>query len=229
MVAAVALVPAAQTATSAAPTDLRAFLLRADEAPADTFSRTPSFAWTPYVRAKTYDFELATSRSFDDSSVVWSTAGRKTPLAVPAVAIPISLPWMTGKPYALYAHVRAHTEAGVSRWSAPFGFNMRWEARPEQIVPTVPGLVRWTPVEGATSYQVWFIGPDKVITTTTNVADEREYYSFHPDTAWTSRVLWRVRAVRDCTARCRTASPSSASVRGATPSSRPTRPFRPAR
>ncbi len=171
--------------------------MRADEPALDTFPRTPSFAWTPYDRAKSYDFEVATSKSFDDSSIVWSTDSRKTALQVPAVSIPVSLPWMTGSPYALYAHVRAHTRTGITKWSAPFGFNMRWNALPQQLLPSIPGLVRWKPVEGATSYEVWFVDVGKVITTATNVADEREYYSFHQDTPWIGTVQWRVRAVRE--------------------------------
>jgi hypothetical protein len=194
--ASIAVVPAAQSAPSAAPTGLRAFLLRADEPALDAFPRTPSFAWTPFARARGYDFEVATSRTFDESTIVWSTDSRTTPLRVPAVAIPIALPWMTGNPYALYAHVRARTASGSTRWSAPYGFNMRWKTLPEQLLPTIPGLVRWNPVEGATSYQVWFIDAGKVINTSTNVADEREYYSFHPDPLWTGTVQWRVRAVR---------------------------------
>ncbi|HEY7604280.1 MAG TPA: hypothetical protein VH760_08450 [Gaiellaceae bacterium] len=201
--ASAALVPAAQSAVSAdqaavpsGPTGLHAFLLRADEPRLDAFPRTPSFEWTPYERASSYDFELATSRSFDDRTVVWSTSSRTTPLRVPAVAIPVALPWMTGSPYALYAHVRAHVGSRVTRWSTPFGFNMRWKSEPEQILPDTPGLVRWKPVEGATSYEVWFVDPGKVVTTSTNVADEREYYSFHPDPLWSGTVQWRVRAVR---------------------------------
>ncbi len=194
--ATVALVPAAQSAVPSGPTGLRAFLLRADEPALDTFPRTPSFEWAPYLRATSYDFELATSKTFDDRAVVWSTNSRKTPLRVPAVAIPTALPWMTGNPYALYAHVRAHVGSRVTRWSTPFGFNMRWKAEPEQILPDTPGLVRWTPVEGATSYEVWFIDPGKVVSTSTNVADEREYYSFHSDPLWSGTVQWRVRAVR---------------------------------
>ena len=65
--AAVSLVPGAQTAAPAGPTGLRAFLLRADEPALDTFPRTPSFDWAPYERATSYDFELATSKTFDDS------------------------------------------------------------------------------------------------------------------------------------------------------------------
>jgi hypothetical protein len=189
-------VPAAQTAPLAAPASLRGFLLRADEPITNSFPRTPSFAWTPYDTARSYDFELATSKTFDESTVVWSTTSRATPLQVPAVAIPLALPWMTGSPYALYAHVRARTASGLTRWSTPFGFNMRWKAVPESIVPDIPGLVRWRPIEGATSYEVWFVDAGKIITTTTNVADEREYYSFHPDPTWAGIVQWRVRAVR---------------------------------
>ena len=189
-------VPTAGSASLAAPTDLRGFLLRADEPTQDTFPRTPAFGWTPYDGAVSYDFQLSTSKRFDESTIAWSTAERTNPLQVPVVSVPIALPWMTGRPYALYAHVRARTASGLTRWSRPFGFNMRWRARPEQLLPTIPGLVRWKPVEGATSYEVWFVDAGKVITTTTNVADEREYYSFHPDPLWSGVVQWRVRAVR---------------------------------
>ncbi len=189
--------PAAPAApTLPAPTGLRAFLLRADEALVDSFPRTPSFAWTPYEAAQSYEFELATSKTFDESSVVWSTASRTAPLRVPAVSIPVALPWMTGNPYALYAHVRARVRGGVTPWSAPFGFNMRWKTLPEKMVPEYPGLVRWKPIEGATSYELWFVDAGKVIQTTTNVADEREYFTFHQGATWTSIVQWRVRAVR---------------------------------
>jgi hypothetical protein len=207
--AAVAAVPAAQSASPATqtaptvagsaslapPTGLRAFLLRADEPSYNSFPRTPSFAWTPYDGAQTYDFQLATSKTFDDRTMVWSTDDPST-LKVPATAIPVALPWMTGRPYALYAHVRAQTAKGPTRWSAPFGFNMSWKTVAEPLGPDVPGLVRWKPVDGATSYEVWFVEADKVITTTTNVADEREYYTLHEDPAWTNTVQWRVRAVR---------------------------------
>jgi hypothetical protein len=194
--ASISFAPTAQTATPAGPTGLHAFLLRTDEPVVHAFARTPSFAWKPYARAKSYDFQLATGTSFDDGTIVWSTDSRKTPLPVPLVSLPVSLPWTVGSPYALYARVRAHLASGVTRWSTPFGFNMRWDALPEQILPTVPGLVHWKPIDGATSYEVWFVDVGKVITTTTNVADEREYYTFHQDPQWTGTVQWRVRAVR---------------------------------
>ena len=78
-----------------------------------------------------YDFQLATSRKMDDRTIVWSTDGRAKPLRVPAVTIPIALPWMTGRPYALYIRVRAHTPTGVTRWSTPFGLQHAVDGRRE--------------------------------------------------------------------------------------------------
>ncbi len=178
-------------AAKPAPTGLKPFLLRADETPVRTFSRTPSFAWKPVRGAVRYEFELATKSKFTDGSMIWRTEALKTP----TVAIPLALPWMTGSPYALWGHVRAITRSGVTKWSAPYGFNMRWSSVP-QADASPPGLVRWQPVEGATGYHVWFLGPNKRIATKTNVADEREYWTFHQESAITGTVQWRVRAVR---------------------------------
>jgi len=179
------------------PTGLHAFLLRSNEPVTHTFSRTPSFGWNPVPGARRYQFELATGPTFSDNSIVWSTKNAPAP----TVAVPISLPWITGQPYSLYAHVRAVTRHGPSRWSAPFGFNMRWPAVPAPIRPDRPGLIRWTPVAGANGYAVWMQDPakpntSKIFTTRLNMADEREYYTFHQDPAWTSTVVWRVRAMR---------------------------------
>ena len=57
-----------------------------------------------------------------------------------------------------------------------------------------PGLVRWAPVEGATAYDVWYPDIRKVIRTHTNVADQRELYSFHLEDSWWQLARWRVRA-----------------------------------
>ncbi len=171
--------------------DVKAFLLRADEAAGDTFPRTPSFGWAPVPGALKYEFELATSALFKETSIVWTGETDKTP----AVAIPTALPWMTGNPYALWGHVRVVTKTGTSTWSEPYGFNIPAPPPPAQL-PDYPGLVRWSPVEGATSYQVWFQEPSKVISSVVNSADEREYYTFHQLEPWPSKVTWRVRALR---------------------------------
>jgi len=182
---------------SRTPQQIHAFLLRADEPVVHTFSRTPSFAWSPVRGAGSYEIELATSQSFSDNSIVWSGAKLKTP----AVAIPISLPWITGQPYSLYAHVRAWTKGSAGPWSTPFGFNMRWTAVPVPLGPSYPGLLRWTAVPGASAYSVWIQDPadptkTKLFWTRANMADEREFYTFHQDPSWTGTVIWRVRAER---------------------------------
>ena len=117
-------------------------------------------------------------------------------LRSPAVSVDVALPWITGSPYALWAHVRAITPSGATPWSDAFGFNMRWSSLPTDLLSPYAGLVRWAPVEGATAYEVWLFGAKRVFTTTTNVADLRDLYTFHPDPSWTSAVKWRVRAKR---------------------------------
>jgi hypothetical protein len=222
----------ASAAPPGAPKGLRGFELRPNEAATHTFSRTPAFAWSPVRGAACYEFELATSRTFDGSSVFWSNVAggagsgrsckavtitapasdeqassgdegagdevvttRIAPIRIPATSVNLVLPWFTGKPYALWARVRAVTTQGATTWSKPFGFNIRWESTP---IPQVarPGLVRWRPVEGATAYDVWYPDIRKVIRTHTNVADMRELYSFHLEDSWWQVVRWRVRPVR---------------------------------
>ena len=131
-------VPASPALAAKGPQGLHAFTLRANEPVTHTFARTPSFAWSPVPGARTYTFELSTSKTFGDSGIVWSTKGLKSP----AVSVPISLPWMTGNPYSLYAHVRAVTRRGSTAWSAPFGFNMRWSAVPAPISPARKRRIR---------------------------------------------------------------------------------------
>jgi hypothetical protein len=222
----------ASAAPPGAPKALRGFELRPNETTTHTFSRTPAFAWSPVRGAACYEFELATSRTFDGSAVFWSNVSAGTgsgkackavtitapasdeqassegegagdevvstriaPIRIPATSVNLVLPWFTGKPYALWARVRAVTTRGATSWSKPFGFNVRWESTP---VPqtTKPGLVRWRPVEGATAYDVWYPDIRKVIRTHTNVADMRELYSFHLEDSWWQVVRWRVRPVR---------------------------------
>lgn len=118
------------------------------------------------------------------------------PVRVPALSVDVALPWFTGNPYALFARVRAVTASGPTRWSKPFAFNMRWPSVPAPLA-TQAGLVRWSPVEGATGYQVWYPEIGKSFSTHTNVADMREFFTFHrAQPAWWSTVKWRVRAVR---------------------------------
>ena len=182
---------AAGTAALAAPLDVRGFVLTADEPSADTFTRTPAFAWKPVAGAKRYEFQLASARTFASGAVL----ARKSTVS-PAVALSFALPWISGTPYSLYARARAIAPNGtVGPWSDSFGFNMRWQDKPTPLAAP-SGLVRWTPVEGATGYDVWYLDAKRIFRTQTNVADEREYYTFHPDARWAGVVHWRIRAVR---------------------------------
>jgi hypothetical protein len=185
---------AAKPRPPASPSGLRPFLLTPKEAPARAFPRTPSFAWNPVRNAAFYELELATSDSFNEGSIVFASNTLKAPTA----SISVALPWLTGRPYALYAHVRAIAPSGAtSGWSTPYGFNMRWSALPTKLSgKQYPGLVQWTPVDGASAYDVWFNEPNKIVRTKTNAADEREYYTFHQLSPWPDVVHWRVRAVR---------------------------------
>ena len=71
--------PARQPAPPAAPSGLRGFLLRPDESVTHTFSRTPAFAWNPVRAALCYEFQLATSRTFEESTLIWSNVATGAP------------------------------------------------------------------------------------------------------------------------------------------------------
>src|SRR4029079_1169669 len=177
-----------------APTGLHAFLLRADEPARTSFSRTPAFAWTPVAGALHYEFQLSLSTTFRDNSVVWASSNVPTPVIAPD----LTLPWITGNPHSLYARVRAVLATGVTPWSDGFGFDMVPPAPPTPL-PSYPGLIRWTPIEGATAYQVWLLEAKKMEIVTTNVIDEREFYAFHETQQWMGSVRLSFRVVRTAT------------------------------
>ena len=188
---ALAVFAATATTSSAAlsgPTGLHGFLLRADEPARTTFTRTPSFAWNPVPGALTYQFQLSLSSSFRDNGVVYNDATLKTPVSAPT----LTLPWISD---ALYARVRADLGADSTPWSAPFRFDVTPPAPPVPL-PSYPGVLRWTPTEGADGYEVWLIDTGKMEYVRTNVLDEREFYTFHQSSQWMSTVRWRVRAIR---------------------------------
>src|SRR5262249_32621511 len=152
---------------------LHAFLLRADETPATSFSRTPSFAWNPVAGATKYQFQLSLSDEFRDNAVVFANSNIPSPVVAPH----ITLPWISGNPHSLYARVRAVTDAGPGAWSNAWGFDMAPPAPPTPL-PSYPGVLRWTPVEGIDRYEVWLVDANKLEIVNTNVLDEREFYTF---------------------------------------------------
>lgn len=192
------LVTNAAAATAPGPTGLHGFLLQADEPLQTSFHRTPSFAWKPVAGASRYEFQLSTSSTFRDNGVLYDNAKLLTPVASP----PLTLPWITGSPHALWARVRALTATGATSWGRPFGFDVVPPAPPTPLA-SAPGLLRWTPIDGADAYEVWLLDAGKLETVHTNVLDEREFYAFHTSAAWIGTVHWRVRALRDDVASAR--------------------------
>jgi hypothetical protein len=210
LVASLALAPAAGAAS--APKGLHGFLLRATEASGTphTFARTPSFGWNTVRGAARYELQLSTSKNFSENAIVWESDQIKAPLAT----VPLTLPWVSSPKYSWYARVRAIVGDNVTGWSENFGFNLRSPSPATTLsggaVNPRPGLVRWTPVDGATAYEVSFMfdpttGASKKIKSGTTAADLREYYSFHNDPSYfdngissvQGEVWWRVRAVRE--------------------------------
>lgn len=185
-------------ALSQGPAGLHAFLLRADEPVAHSYSRTPSFAWSRVaLTGGHYQFQIASSTSFQDGTLVFKDMNVRQP----AETVPRQLPWVTGSPYALWAHVRWIAKDGkkATPWSKPFGFNVQWTASGVPAQLRAPeGLVRWGPIDGATAYEVLYtdLHPAQSFQTTTNVADEREFFTWHTSQGY-SAIHWRVRAIRD--------------------------------
>jgi hypothetical protein len=171
-----------------APTGLQAFQLRLGDGEAATpaFSRTPSLAWNPVRGASRYQLELSTGAHFGSSgSVVWSAQAT----TVPAAAIPIALPWLSKR--SLYWRVRALGATVGSPWSKPARFQMQSDGAPHKRSAGL-GFVRWSPVPGATGYEVSFVNAGKTIATTSTGADLRDYYAAGSP----SKAEWRVRAQR---------------------------------
>lgn len=174
------------------PTGLHPFQLRVDEPRSTSFTRTPAFAWNPIRGAQHYEFQLSTSGSFRESGIVYSDSTLTTPVTAPR----LTLPWINGSPHALYARVRAVlVNDTTTLWSPAYGFDMDPPAVPTPL-PSYPGLLRWTPADGAVGYQIWFVDLPKMVFTATNVLDEREFYSFHQAASWLGQVRWRIRALR---------------------------------
>jgi hypothetical protein len=177
-----------------APTGLHAFVYRADEPVKSdhTYALMPAFAWKSVTNASNYELQLATSRTFSDATMLYDKI-----FGEPVASVQVQVPWMTGKPFALWVRVRVVAAGQTSKWSDPFGFNTAWQQTPQRQ-QSPEGLIRWSTVQGATGYEVWYqnvpTNYQDHFRTLTNVADEREYWTLHPGSA--AIVQWRVRAVR---------------------------------
>ena len=137
------------------PAGLKGFLLNYSEPARHVFPTQPAFAWAPSPNAQHYEFQLSRSSSFRDSAIVYQNPALPSPTA----AIPVTLPWVGGHAggYGFFARVRAVTDNGTTPWSRSYGFDVRWPNIPTPL-PSPDGLLRWTPVVGASEYEVWEMG-----------------------------------------------------------------------
>ena len=204
---------AGTSTTVGTPQNLHGFLLREADARryTDTFPRTPAFSWTHVEGARRYEFELSTSKSFAENAIVWKAKPRAA-----VATVPITLPWITGAKYSWFARVRALVDGEPGPWSKTYGFNMRPPAAPRSLssgVNATPGMVRWTPVNGATAYEIVFLfdqgdGKTKRIRSATTAADLRELYTFHNTLPSLAPVFWRVRAIREVSGKTKNKLPA---------------------
>src|SRR6516165_9909783 len=121
---------AAGSNSATAPTGLHAFVYRADEpVKADhTYALMPAFAWNAVQGASSYELQMATSSSFADATSLYDQT-----FEAPVASIQKQVPWMTGRPYALWVRVRTVAHGRTSQWSSPFGFNTAWQELPQQL------------------------------------------------------------------------------------------------
>src|SRR4051812_39113562 len=107
-----------------APAGLHAFVYRADEpVKADhTYALMPAFTWNAVTGASSYQLQMATSRVFADATTLYDRS-----FSTPVASVQKQVPWMTGRPYALWVRVRSTVGGRVSGWSKPFGFNTAWQ------------------------------------------------------------------------------------------------------
>ena len=168
---------AAPSAASTAPQGLHAFLFRADE-PARAHVRAHARR-SRGLRFPAPSTTSSSSRRATRSARTRSSTARRR-LTSPVAAPPLT-PAVDHRHAVLALRAGARGDQGRRRrrGAKPFGFDMRRAERAD-AAPSDPGLLRWTPVDGATRYQVWLIDADEDgVRRSTNVLDEREFYTFH--------------------------------------------------
>ena len=169
-----------ERASLSAPQGLKPFLLRADEAPATPSPAPPRSRGRRCAALRRYEFQLAKSPDFDESSMLYSTS-LKSPAGHDSAGAAVDDAATRTPPTRACARGRR----AASRLDEAVRLQRRVGRPAEAILPSQPGLARWTPVPGATSYHVWFTDIGKVVATRTNAVDEREFYAFHGVPAFT--------------------------------------------
>ena len=144
---ALAVFAATATTSSAAvssPTGLHGFLLRADEPATSSFSRTPSFAWTPVPGARTLPVPDLDEQHLPRQRRPLQQRDADEPRrrAEPDAAVDHG---HAARP--LRARSRRRRHRPRTPWSAPSASTSRRPPPPTPL-PSYPGLLRWTPTDG---------------------------------------------------------------------------------
>ena len=176
---------AATHSSSRLPRTFTRFLLRPNEPTTHVFARTPAFAWSPVQRRPLLPVRdrrrARRSRRTRSSGRTCRTSPGTTRAARPSRRSPSTRRCRGSRARRTRStRMFARSPQTGRRGGAAVRLQHALAERSRSRWTSQPGLIRWTPVEGATRYQVCY--PDTgtpLITTNTNVADEREYYTFH--------------------------------------------------
>ena len=149
---------------------------------------------TPCPARRTTSSSSRLSNTFRDNAVVYADQTSSPRSRRPA----IMLPWITGiAAFAVRTRARDHDRRrdAVER---SFGFDMVAPAAPTPL-PSDPGLLRWSPAEGAAAYEVWFIDIRRKFGSVDRHERPRRARVLHLPSRprnWMGTIRWRVRAIR---------------------------------
>ena len=205
----VALVPA-PAASAAKPANLHGFLLKSNESVSPhIFARTPSFAWSPFTGAVAVRVPALDEH---ERSLTTRSSGRTTDLKAPLDDGADHAP-LDRRARAATAGSRACADSSPAT-SPPveraYGFDMRPPGAPTASrvgTNPQPGMVRWTPIDGATAYEVVFPSSSARAKSRRSRPRRRQPTCASTTPSTTTRqsshqgvvniVYWRVRAVRE--------------------------------
>lgn len=174
----------AATAVPAAPGGL------APNSSSPAVAANPILSWSRVNGAVSYEVEVSTASSFTSTVYKTSTTNRR---AVPTQQLPVGVIWWRVRsldsarvagPWAVASFTRS-TIAGPTLASPTDGATLRQ--------PDSPPLLRWNPVDGATSYQVEIDGAERDWVETTTYSTSTTSFVV-PNPQENGNYWWRVRA-----------------------------------
>ena len=148
-----------------------------------TYSRTPSFAWAPVAAGigGHYQFQIATSQELPgrDARVQGHERSAASRDGAAAASVGDRLRRTRSGPTSAGSRRTGRRRLRGANPSAST-FSGPRTACPHRS-PLLKASCRWAPIDGATAYEVLYtdLHPAQSFQTTTNVADEREFFTWH--------------------------------------------------